>query len=290
MTAGSASLRAAETVIAKGRAVAAKALDVAEDEVSYRDGYFEVAGTDHRLSLFDAAARAKDMAARGEIAETLDTHATIDVPPTYPNGCHIAEVEVDPDTGAVTAISYTAVDDSGRLLDHTLVQGQLHGGIAQGLGQALMELGYYDPDNGQLVTGSFQDYAMPRAEDMPPIQIGSAYGPRHHQSARRQRRRRSRHHRLARRADECRRRRDPGRCRRRARHARDGGKGMAQRAGRRSNNSGGDVLVRSFPAPISGLPEIGTVEWHKSDRSDLCAGIRRCGVGACNSGSPLSRG
>jgi carbon-monoxide dehydrogenase large subunit len=122
--------------------------------------------------LFDAAARAKDMAARGEIAETLDTHATIDVPPTYPNGCHIAEVEVDPDTGAVTAISYTALDDSGRLLDHTLVQGQLHGGIAQGLGQALMELGYYDPDNGQLVTGSFQDYAMPRAEDMPPIQIG----------------------------------------------------------------------------------------------------------------------
>ncbi len=122
--------------------------------------------------LFDAAARAKEMAARGEIAETLDTHATIDVPPTYPNGCHIAEVEVDPDTGAVTAISYTAVDDSGRLLDHTLVQGQLHGGIAQGLGQALMELGYYDPDNGQLVTGSFQDYAMPRAEDMPPIHIG----------------------------------------------------------------------------------------------------------------------
>ena len=172
MTAGSASLRAAETVIAKGRAVAAKALDVAEDKVSYRDGYFEVAGTNHRLSLFDAAARAKDMAARGEIAETLDTHATIDVPPTYPNGCHIAEVEVDPDTGAVTAISYTALDDSGRLLDHTLVQGQLHGGIAQGLGQALMELGYYDPDNGQLVTGSFQDYAMPRAEDMPPIQIG----------------------------------------------------------------------------------------------------------------------
>jgi aerobic carbon-monoxide dehydrogenase large subunit len=172
MTAGSASLRAAETVIAKGRAVAAKALDVAEDKISYRDGYFEVAGTNHRLSLFDAAARAKEMAARGEIAETLDTHATIDVPPTYPNGCHIAEVEVDPDTGAVTAISYTAVDDSGRLLDHTLVQGQLHGGIAQGLGQALMELGYYDPDNGQLVTGSFQDYAMPRAEDMPPIQIG----------------------------------------------------------------------------------------------------------------------
>ncbi|MEA2985438.1 MAG: aerobic carbon-monoxide dehydrogenase large subunit [Alphaproteobacteria bacterium] len=173
MTAGSASLRAAETVLAKGRAVAAKALDVAEDRISYRDGYFEVTGTNHRLSLFDAAARAKEMAARGEIAETLDTHAVVDIPPTYPNGCHIAEVEVDPDTGTVTAINYTAVDDSGRLLDHTLVEGQLHGGIAQGLGQALMELGYYDPDNGQLVTGSFQDYALPRAEDLPPIHIGT---------------------------------------------------------------------------------------------------------------------
>ena len=173
MTAGSASLRAAETVLAKGRVVAAKALDVAEDRISYREGYFEVAGTNHRLSLFDAAARAKEMAARGEIAETLDTHAAVDIPPTYPNGCHIAEVEVDPDTGAVTAMDYTAVDDSGRLLDHTLVEGQLHGGIAQGLGQALMELGYYDPDNGQLVTGSFQDYALPRAEDLPPIHIGS---------------------------------------------------------------------------------------------------------------------
>jgi aerobic carbon-monoxide dehydrogenase large subunit len=172
MTAGSASVRAAETVLAKGRAVAAKALDVAEDEISYREGYFEVAGTNHRLSLFDAAARAKEMAARGEIAETLDTQAAVDIPPTYPNGCHIAEVEIDPDTGAVTAMDYTAVDDSGRLLDHTLVEGQLHGGIAQGLGQALMELGYYDPDNGQLVTGSFQDYALPRAEDLPPIHTG----------------------------------------------------------------------------------------------------------------------
>jgi len=158
-------------VLAKGRAVTAKALDVAEDRISYRDGYFEVAGTNHRLSLFDAAARAKEMAARGEIAETLDTHATADTPTTYPNGCHIAEVEVDPETGSVTAVNYTAVDDSGRLLDHSITEGQLHGGIAQGLGQALMELGYYEPDNGQLVTGSFQDYALPRAQDMPPIHL-----------------------------------------------------------------------------------------------------------------------
>jgi carbon-monoxide dehydrogenase large subunit len=172
MTAGSASLRAVETVIAKGRAVAAKAFNVDEDKVSYRDGYFEVAGTNHRLSLFDAAGRAKEMAARGEIKETLDTHATANTPPTYPNGCHIAEVEIDPDTGTVTALNYTAVDDSGNLLHPAIAHGQLHGGIAQGMGQALMELGHYDLENGQLVTGSFQDYAMPRADDMPPLNIG----------------------------------------------------------------------------------------------------------------------
>jgi carbon-monoxide dehydrogenase large subunit len=173
MTAGSASLHAADTVIAKGRAVAAKAFGVAEDNVSYHDGYFAVTGSNHRLSLFDAASRAKEMAARGEIAETLDTNATTNTPPTYPNGCHIAEVEVDPDTGAVTVLRYTAVDDSGRLLDHTIAEGQLHGGVAQGVGQALMEIGYYDPDSGQLVTGSFQDYAMPRADDLPPIEVNA---------------------------------------------------------------------------------------------------------------------
>jgi carbon-monoxide dehydrogenase large subunit len=171
MTAGSATLRVTEAMLARGQAVAAKTLDVTEDKISYRDGYFEVTGTNHRLSLFDAAARAKEMAARGEIKETLDTHATADTGPAYPNGCHIAEVEVDPDTGVITALNYTAVDDSGTLLNSAIVHGQLHGGIAQGMGQALMELGYYDPDNGQLVSGSFQDYAMPRAEDMPPIHV-----------------------------------------------------------------------------------------------------------------------
>ena len=169
MTAGNASLRAVETMLAKGRAIVARVLDAPEQNVSYRDGYFEVAGTNHRLSLFDAAARAKELAARGEITETLDTNVTVDTPQTYPNGCHIAEVEIDPDTGMVTALDYIAVDDCGNVLDHKLVQGQMHGGIAQGLGQALMEIGYYDPGSGQFVSGSFQDYAIPRAEDMPPI-------------------------------------------------------------------------------------------------------------------------
>ena len=162
----------AEAVLTKGRAVAAKAFNVAENKVSYHEGYFEVPGSNHRLSLFDTAERAKEMAARGEITETLDTHLSADTPLTFPNGCHIAEVEIDPDTGSVTTVSYVAVDDNGRLLDATIAKGQLHGGIAQGLGQALMEFGHYDADSGQLVTGSFQDYAMPRAEDMPPIGVG----------------------------------------------------------------------------------------------------------------------
>jgi carbon-monoxide dehydrogenase large subunit len=169
MTAGSALVRAVELVLEKGRTVAATLFEASETDIAFRDGSFEVVGTDRRLSLFEVAARAKEMAARGEIAESLDTNASVDTPPTFPNGCHVAEVEVDPDTGVVRAINYTAVDDSGNVLDHMIVEGQLHGGIAQGLGQALMEHGYYDDGSGQLVTGSFTDYALPRAEDMPQI-------------------------------------------------------------------------------------------------------------------------
>jgi carbon-monoxide dehydrogenase large subunit len=169
ITAGGAMVRAVDVMLAKGRSVAALLLEVPEQDISYADGFFEIPGTNHRLSLFDAAPRAKEMAARGEIAEGLDTNATVDTPQTFPNGCHIAEVEVDPDTGVVHALNYTAVDDCGNVLDHMIVEGQLHGGVAQGLGQALMEIGYYESGSGQLVTGSFTDYAMPRAEDMPPI-------------------------------------------------------------------------------------------------------------------------
>jgi carbon-monoxide dehydrogenase large subunit len=177
ITAGSAIVHTVDVMLAKGRVVAAKLLEVSEPDVSYRDGFFEVAGTNHRLSLFDAAARAKEMAARGEIAEALDTNASVDTPAAFPNGCHIAEVEVDPDTGVVSALNYTAVDDSGNLLDPMIVEGQLHGGIAQGLGQALMEIGCYESGSGQLLTGSFMDYALPRAEDMPAIKEAAHYVP-----------------------------------------------------------------------------------------------------------------
>jgi aerobic carbon-monoxide dehydrogenase large subunit len=126
-------------------------------------------GTDRRIALFDLAARAAQMKARGEIPESLDTRAQSDTPVTYPNGCHIAEVEIDPETGEVAVVAYAAVDDCGNVLDHMIVEGQLHGALAQGLGQAMMEGAVYDADGGQLVTGSFMDYAMPRAQDIPPV-------------------------------------------------------------------------------------------------------------------------
>ncbi len=106
-------------------------------------------GTDRRMSLFDAAARAKEMKKKGEITEDLDTKVVTDTPLTFPNGCHVAEVEVDPATGFSRLASYSAVDDSGNILDHTIVAGQVHGSVAMGVGQAMMEQTVYD-EGGQL--------------------------------------------------------------------------------------------------------------------------------------------
>src|SRR2546423_15023788 len=103
------------------------------------------------------------------MGDTLDPKRTVDTPQTFPNGCHIAEVEIDPDTGVTEIVAYAAVDDGGVVLDHPLAAGQLVGGLAQGIGQALLENAVYDESNGQLVAGTFMDYAMPRATDMPPI-------------------------------------------------------------------------------------------------------------------------
>jgi carbon-monoxide dehydrogenase large subunit len=107
------------------------------------------------------------MKQRGEIAEDLDTKQTAETPLTFPNGCHIAEVEIDPATGALALAGYAAVDDCGRPLNPMIIEGQTHGAIAQGLGQAMMEQALFDTSGGQLVTGSFMDYAMPRADDLP---------------------------------------------------------------------------------------------------------------------------
>ncbi|MEA2987395.1 MAG: aerobic carbon-monoxide dehydrogenase large subunit [Alphaproteobacteria bacterium] len=169
ITAGGAIVKTLDTMLAKGKTIAAHVLEAAEADIAYRDGGFEVVGTDRRIALFDLASRAAELKARGEIPESLDTRTTAETPQTFPNGCHVAEVEVDPDTGAVEILAYTAVDDCGNVLDSVIVEGQLHGALASGLGQALLEHAVYDTEGGQLVTGSFMDYAMPRAADMPPI-------------------------------------------------------------------------------------------------------------------------
>ena len=161
MCAGSAIVVTADAMLAKGTKIAAAALETSESDIQFRNGGFEVVGTDRRISLFDTARRAKEM------GETLDTKDKAEAPLTFPNGCHIAEIEIDPDTGKFDIVTYTAVDDCGNMLDKIVVEGQVQGSIANGLGQALTENAVYDSVSGQLVTGSFMDYGMPRAHDMP---------------------------------------------------------------------------------------------------------------------------
>jgi len=167
--AGSAIRRTVDVMLEKGRTIAAGMLEADHSDIEFESGQFQVVGTDRRVSLFDVAKHARDMKARGEIAETLDSKESVEIGLTFPNGCHIAEVEVDPDTGHLELVSYVAVDDSGILLNKTIVEGQIHGGIAQGLGQVLLERTVYGEDDGQILTASFMDYGMPRALHLPPI-------------------------------------------------------------------------------------------------------------------------
>ena len=160
MAAGNAIVKTADIMLAKGKKVASGLLEASEADIQYKNGNFEVVGTDRRISLFETARRAK------ERSESLDSKEKTDTPLTFPNGVHIAEVEIDPDTGRVDVVTYTAVDDCGNMLNPMVVEGQVHGSLANGFGQALLENAIYDK-GGQLVTGSFMDYAMPRAHDMP---------------------------------------------------------------------------------------------------------------------------
>jgi carbon-monoxide dehydrogenase large subunit len=170
MCAGNAIMHTADVMLTKGKKIASSLLEASEQDIQYRAGAFEVVGTDRKISLFETARRAR------ELGENLDTKDKAETPLTFPNGCHIAEVEIDPDTGLVELVTYTAVDDCGNPLDTMIVEGQVHGSIAQGLGQALVEKAVYDPASGQLVTGSFMDYGMPHAEIMP-IELREALRP-----------------------------------------------------------------------------------------------------------------
>jgi carbon-monoxide dehydrogenase large subunit len=154
-------VRTVGVMLEKAKKIASHALEASESDIQYRNGSFEVVGTDRRISLFETARRAKEM------GESLDTKEKADTPLTFPNGVHIAEVEIDPDTGRVEVATYTAVDDCGNMLNPMVVEGQVHGSLANGFGQALLENTIYDPQGGQLLTGSFMDYAMPHAHDMP---------------------------------------------------------------------------------------------------------------------------
>jgi carbon-monoxide dehydrogenase large subunit len=170
MCAGNAIVHTAEVMLAKGKKIASTLLEASDQDIQYRNGQFEVVGTDRKISLFETAHRAR------ELGETLDTKDKAETPLTFPNGCHIAEVEIDPDTGFVDLVTYTAVDDCGNPLNTTIVEGQVHGSLAQGLGQALMENAVYDSGSGQLVSGSFMDYGMPHAHTMP-IELREALRP-----------------------------------------------------------------------------------------------------------------
>jgi aerobic carbon-monoxide dehydrogenase large subunit len=163
---GTAIWRASETIVAKGRPIAADALEAAETDVEFTDGLFAVVGTNRSISLLDVAARAREAGA------PLDTyHAWTREHMTFPNGTHVVEVEIDRDTGLVALVRLTAVDDYGILVNPMIAAGQAHGAIAQGVGQALLEHAVYDAQSGQLLAGSFMDYAMPRADDLPPFML-----------------------------------------------------------------------------------------------------------------------
>ncbi len=166
--AGALMVQACDTLIERGRALAAHVLEAAADDITFADGVFTVAGTDRTVSLSDLAARAigddipDDL--RGPLVAEENFQGRI---PAFPTGCAVAEVEVDPDTGAVTIVRWTALDDVGRVINPLIVEGQTHGGIAQGIGQALLEDIAYDDHSGQPRGGSFLDYCMPRADDLP---------------------------------------------------------------------------------------------------------------------------
>ena len=149
--------RAARRIVEEGREEAARLLEAAAADIGYADGRFTVLGTDRSIGLFEVAAEAP-LAATEEISTRLHAH---------PNGAAACEVEIDPETGEIAIVRYATVDDVGRAINPMIVEGQVHGGIAQGIGQALMEQTVYDAESGQLLSGSFMDYCLPRADDLP---------------------------------------------------------------------------------------------------------------------------
>ncbi|MES2029123.1 MAG: xanthine dehydrogenase family protein molybdopterin-binding subunit [Pseudomonadota bacterium] len=174
---GQAIVEASDLVIAKGKAAAAHLMEASEADIEFKAGRFTIAGTDRSIDIMELSQRVREGKMPDGVPSSLDVdHTSSEVPSTFPNGCHVAEVEIDPDTGVLTIVNYAAVNDFGTIVNPMIVAGQLHGGVAQGIGQALMEKVSYDA-SGQPITGSFMDYAMPRAGDIPLMLVGDHPSP-----------------------------------------------------------------------------------------------------------------
>jgi len=175
--AGTLMVQASGDVVAQAKSVAAKVLDVPEASIDFTDGLFVTPNSNRRLSIYDVA---KALSDNPSLAPEKRLHAKATFTgriPAYPTGCAICEVEIDPDTGALTIPRYGSIDDAGQAINPMILHGQVHGGIVQGVGQALMENVVYDEDTGQVLTGSFMDYGIPRARQVPSFDIALAEDP-----------------------------------------------------------------------------------------------------------------
>jgi carbon-monoxide dehydrogenase large subunit len=170
---GAALAQAADKLIAKGRRIAAHLFEAAEADVEFADGEFAVAGTDRRIGIEEVARAAFDPARQAPGVEPgFDESGHFTPPqPTFPNGCHVCEIEIEPDSGHIDILRYLVVDDFGTVINPLLLAGQVQGGVAQGVGQAMLERTVFDPETGQLLTGSLIDYSIARAEDLPRIEF-----------------------------------------------------------------------------------------------------------------------
>ena len=170
---GNALKAASEAIVEKGKQLSAAMMEADAADIEFKDGQYRVVGTDKAITITEVAKAA--YAPMGPLTDKfgvgLEASGSYSAnPPSHPNGAHVCELEVDPETGAVTVDRYFVVDDLGRVLNPLIVRGQIHGGVVQGLGQALLEHQIYDRQSGQLVSGSFMDYGMPRADTMPNVE------------------------------------------------------------------------------------------------------------------------
>ena len=173
MHSGTAIVEASAKVIDQGKQIASHVLEAAAADIEFAHGRFVIAGTDRSIGIMELADKLRSGLNLPEgVPSTLDIRHVSDGPgaSTYPNGCHVCEVELDPDTGVIAVVKYSSVNDFGTVINPLIVEGQLHGGVIQGIGQALMEMTVYDED-GQFLTGSFMDYALPRASNLPEVAV-----------------------------------------------------------------------------------------------------------------------